>query len=70
MRCGVVLSLTIYCQAMHDRALQWGRARAWAEASLLAAERTLAQAFGRSRPSWLNASYYTSAMSHVMQPSA
>ena len=55
---------------MHDRALQWGRARAWAEASLLAAERTLAQAFGRSRPSWLNASYYTAAMSHVMQPSA
>jgi len=30
----------------------------WAEASLLAAERLLARAFGRARPAWLNATYY------------
>ena len=38
----------------------------WAEASLLAAERTLAEAFGLARPEWLNRSYYEK---HVMRPS-
>jgi hypothetical protein len=38
----------------------------WAEASLIAAERSLARAFGLAPPGWLNASYY---QRHVLVPS-